>query len=182
MKRKTAFSLAEALVTLLIVCVIAMVSAPVITSRARNHTPKDAWKINRERIQTVSPTSNRDIKLGYTENRGSQGIVVVGKLEFKNSNGETIGWIDENGNSSFGGSCENGGFQPAAIDQAALIQTIQSVFGEMYKKQMAEETKAGKNSRKPMLQSVPNANNIQMPSEEELNALVTNILSTMQKQ
>ena len=97
------FSLAEALITLLIVSIIALASVPVITkkNRAKSQVPSAIWSINTDIFPSISPSSNRDIKLGRTPNRKDQGIIVNEILVFKDTKGKTIGWIKEDGTNSF---------------------------------------------------------------------------------
>lgn len=101
--KKTGFSLAEALITLLIVCIIAIASVPVITKK-KKAAPEVLWKIERQTESAIYPAHGRNIKLGAVNPKESQGIVVYGTLYFTDRNGNTIGWIKENGESSFGTS------------------------------------------------------------------------------
>lgn len=103
MEKKFGFSLAEALITLLIVCIIAIVSAPIVTKKSRKIDNNTVWAINPDNYATITPTNGRDIKLGKTRSGKSQGIVVVDRLEFKNKEGKVIGWINEDGSTSFSG-------------------------------------------------------------------------------
>ncbi len=103
MKKKFGFSLAEALITLLIVSIIAIVSAPVVTKKSRRIDNKTIWTINTDNYATITPTDGRDLKIGKTRSGKTQGIVIVDRLEFKNQNGEVIGWINEDGSTSFSG-------------------------------------------------------------------------------
>ena len=95
MEKKIGFSLAEALITLLIVSIIAVVSAPIITKKSRKIETKTVWSINTDNYATITPSDGRDIKLGRTRSGKTQGIVVVDRLEFKNRQGRVIGWINE---------------------------------------------------------------------------------------
>ena len=99
--KKTGFSLAEALITLLIVSIIAIASVPVITKK-KNNTNRELWKIERNTQTAIYPSNGRDIRLGDINKKESQGIVVYGTLYFMDRNGNTIGWIKENGETSFG--------------------------------------------------------------------------------
>lgn len=103
MKKFRGFSLAEALITLLVVCIIAIATVPVITKKKRtpDNKPNTLWTVERETEATIYPAASRDIKLGELNPRKSQGIIVVGTLEFKSRDGRTIGWIKENGENSF---------------------------------------------------------------------------------
>lgn len=102
MKKATGFSLAEALITLLIVCIIAIATVPMITKKKKS--PRSAaeilWNVDSE-LPTITPAASRDIKLGKTSLKKTQGIIVVERLEFKDRQGKVIGWVDEDGSSSF---------------------------------------------------------------------------------
>ena len=102
MKKTYGFSLAEALITLLIVCIIAIATVPVITKKKRdpNRAASVLWKVDNTNPKVLIPSAGRDIKLGQIDNQ-NQGIVIVRRLEFKNRDGQTIGYIDENGENSF---------------------------------------------------------------------------------
>lgn len=99
MKRKFGFSLAEALITLLIISLIVVLSAPVITKKARKREDKNMWTFIKNENTYITPTNNNDIMLGSTKK--AKGIIVNGVLVFKNKNGDTIGWIAEDGSNSF---------------------------------------------------------------------------------
>ena len=105
--KKTAFSLAEALITLLVVSIIVAASLPVITKKTRStsKTVDWLWRTNREQT-VVYPTNNKDMLLGDINNGKRQGIVISGVLEFKDRHGRTIGWISENGENSFQNSSD----------------------------------------------------------------------------
>lgn len=97
------FSLAEALITLLIVSMIALASVPVITkkNRAKSRSSQDLWIVNTSTQPSISPVSSRNIKLGRTKEGKDQGIIVENMLIFKDTKGKTIGWIKEDGTNSF---------------------------------------------------------------------------------
>ena len=99
MKKKLGFSLAEALITLLIIAVITVLSAPVITKKARKREDTHMWTFIRNKTNYIYPTNNNDIMLGSTKQ--PRGIIVNGILVFKNTKGEIIGWIAEDGTNSF---------------------------------------------------------------------------------
>ncbi|MBS4759270.1 MAG: type II secretion system protein [Clostridium sp.] len=101
MKKKSAFSLAEALITLLIVSIIAIVSAPVLTKKAQKRPQEQPWLTSGIYNDALYPAGHRDIILGEVSSKHPQSIIVSGKLEFKNRAGQTIGWIAEDGSSSF---------------------------------------------------------------------------------
>ena len=64
MIRTQAFSLAEALITLLIVCIIAIATVPVITKKSRPNPSKVIWVADTMVKTAVTPSAQRDIKLG----------------------------------------------------------------------------------------------------------------------
>ena len=103
MKKIYGFSLAEALITLLIICIIAIATVPVITKKKRdpNRAASVLWKVENTNPKVLIPSSGRDIKLGQIDNQNSQGIIISRRLEFKNREGKTIAYIDENGENSF---------------------------------------------------------------------------------
>ncbi len=103
MKKYIAFSLAEALITLLIVCIIAIASAPMITKKAKKSMRTEFWQRDTYADSAISVRNGYDIRLGSKSEKKDQSIVVVGTLYFKDSNGKVIGWISEDGSSSFGG-------------------------------------------------------------------------------
>lgn len=117
MKKKFGFSLAEALLTLLIVCIIAIASAPIITKKNRQQSESITWsQVKRGAQSYIHPSGNKDIMLGSPKSQ--KGIVVNGILVFKNTKGETIGWIAEDGTSSFA----QGQSQGMGLDQISPQQ------------------------------------------------------------
>lgn len=173
MNKKVGFSLAEALITLLIVCIVAIVSAPLITKKARKTTPESIWTLNKDSLSSISPSANRDIKLGNTSGKNYQGIVVAGRLEFKNTDGETIGWIDEDGSNSFAST-------PVSNDkQDQIIQLLTSLSQELTKA-IAEDKNKSSIAPKSTVGSKRNIdysiNNEQMQNievlQQELNKLL----------
>ncbi len=102
MKKKTAFSLAEALITLLIVSLIVAMTAPIITKKKRAKLDNVNYWINSTVYpNTIESIGGKDLVLGNI-NKQKHDIVISGILEIKNTKGETIGWIAEDGTSSFG--------------------------------------------------------------------------------
>lgn len=126
MKKRCGFSLAEALITLLIVAIIAMVSVPVITKKKKS--PRSAsellWNADRE-LPAITPAGSRDIRLGNTSTMKTQGIIVVERLEFKNRQGEVIGWIEEDGESSFTNT------QEIIKRQNEILKILQNLTGNI---------------------------------------------------
>lgn len=124
MKKKFGFSLAEALITLLIIALITVLSAPVITKKARKREDTNMWTFVKNKNKYIYPTNNNDIMLGSTKQ--PKGIVVSGVLVFKNTKGETIGWIAEDGTNSF--TLENQGMALPSIsdeDMKKLVEQVQ---------------------------------------------------------
>lgn len=94
------FSMAEALMVLLIMSIIVAVSIPVITKKSRKKTTKieaGLWKDYRHEF--LMPVDNRDITLGDETNE--RGIRIKGKLALKNLDGKEIGWVKDDGTTSF---------------------------------------------------------------------------------
>ena len=100
---KKAFSLAEALITLLVVCIVAIATVPLITKKKRpvQSERQTLWNVERIMKSAIYPAASRDIMLGEINPKKSQGIIIAGTLEFKDRSGNTIGWIKEDGSSSF---------------------------------------------------------------------------------
>lgn len=118
MRINKAFSLAEALITLLIVCIIAVVSAPMITKKAKKPMRADVWQKDAYADSAVSVRNGYDVRFGSESDKKDQSIVVVGTLYFKDRDGKVIGWISEDGTSSFGGS---------AVDMNRMNQILDMV-------------------------------------------------------
>lgn len=118
MYKQKAFSLAEALITLLIVCIIAIVSAPMITKKAKKPMRADFWQKDAYADAAVSVRNGYDVRFGTESDKKDQSIVVVGTLYFKDRDGKVIGWISEDGTSSFGGS---------AVDMNKMNQLLDMV-------------------------------------------------------
>lgn len=101
MAEKKGFSLAEALVTLLVVTIIIAVSAPTITKKSRQGSSVKGRYWRDIQHQYITPLDNRDILLGYVNGKFPLGVRIKGKLAFKNYSGHQTAWIKENGTSSF---------------------------------------------------------------------------------
>ena len=133
MKFKFAFSLAEALITLLIVCIIAIVSAPMITKKAKKSMRTEFWQKDSYADSAVSVRNGYDVRFGTASDKKNQSIVVVGTLYFKDRNGKVIGWIREDGTSSFAAKCGNcsapasSGVSAYNVDPATISQLMQMV-------------------------------------------------------
>ncbi len=129
MKKTLGFSLAEALITLLIVSIIAVASAPIITKKARNNQNAKLWTLfNQNNNGFIYPKNNRDIKLG--SKKEEKGIIVNGTLVFKNTKGEVIGWISEDGTNSFC-NCNSSQHTPNIISQEELDNMVRLVTDSM---------------------------------------------------
>ena len=99
MQKKYGFSLAEALITLLVVSLIIVLSTPMITKKTKPNSDLRYWSSTQLYPNSIIPVSNKNIVVGSTGN-AKNSIIVSGVLEFKNKKGETIGWIAEDGTSS----------------------------------------------------------------------------------
>jgi hypothetical protein len=153
--KNQAFSLAEALITLLIVCIIAIVSAPVITKKMKSRSTDAPW-VTIDGKNLIYPTKFRDIKLGSSKKQ--VGIVVEGVLVFKNTKGEIIGWIAEDGSSSFQASCPvvneetaSGGLSLNDISQEDLDRMVKAVTDSMVRQNIDVQKgkTSGQKTRKP---------------------------------
>ncbi len=128
MKNKFAFSLAEALITLLIVCIIAIVSAPMITKKAKRSMRTEFWQKDSYADSAVSVRNGYDVRFGTeSEKEKNQSIVVIGTLYFKDRNGKVIGWISEDGSNSFTTICPSVGASGTGVDQQTINQLMQMV-------------------------------------------------------
>ncbi len=128
MKNKLAFSLAEALITLLIVCIIAIVSAPMITKKAKKSMRTEFWQRDSYADSAVSVRNGYDVRFGTeSEKDKNQSIVVVGTLYFKDRNGKVIGWIAEDGSNSFTTTCPSVVGSGSGVDQQTINQLMQMV-------------------------------------------------------
>ena len=126
MKIRPAFSLAEALITLLIVCIIAVVSAPMITKKAKKSMRTEFWQRDSYADSSVSVRNGYDVRFGTESDKDkNQSIVVVGTLYFKDRNGKVIGWISEDGSNSFTTTCPS--VSGSGVDQQTIEQLMQMV-------------------------------------------------------
>ena len=94
--RKKGFSIAEALMVLLIMSIIVAVSMPVLTKKSRRKTAKidsGLWKDYRHEF--VAPVDNRDVALGNDAHE--KGIRIIGKLSLKDLGGTERGWVKDDG-------------------------------------------------------------------------------------
>ena len=73
---------------------------PVITKKSRPNPSKVIWVADTMVKTAVTPSAQRDIKLGDATGHVKQGIVITGTMYFKDRNGKVIGWISEDGNTS----------------------------------------------------------------------------------
>ena len=163
--------MAEALITLLIVCVIALVSAPVITKRAKKLTPESMWVINRDAISSISPAYHRDLKLGTNKNRQTQGIIVIDTLEFKDRNGNIIGWIKEDGTSSFA--------SPAvSVNDEKYVYLLEQMGKILSKIELLENPQNSKSSKKH--KDIKSENKEELKEIEDLQKLLLQILENRQ--
>lgn len=120
MLKNKAFSLAEALITLLIVSIIIAATAPVLTKRKVRKDVNLLWHVDNSVHTAITPTPGRDIILGsYDGSDEKRGIVVRGKLYFKDTKGNIIGWIAEDGTNSFS--------KTEVFDMDAILQRQQKI-------------------------------------------------------
>lgn len=130
MIRTQAFSLAEALITLLIVCIIAIATVPVITKKSRPNPSKVIWVADTMVKTAVTPSDQRDIKLGDATGHVKQGIVITGTMYFKDRNGKVIGWISEDGNTSFAQGNDYD-FNAMSQRQEMLMNMLQNLTAQL---------------------------------------------------
>lgn len=130
MIRTQAFSLAEALITLLIVCIIAIATVPVITKKSRPNPSKVIWVADTMVKTAVTPSAQRDIKLGDATGHVKQGIVITGTMYFKDRNGKVIGWISEDGNTSFAQGNDYD-FNAMSQRQEMLMNMLQNLTAQL---------------------------------------------------
>ncbi|DAB22417.1 TPA: hypothetical protein CPT85_06310 [Candidatus Gastranaerophilales bacterium HUM_21] len=130
MIRPQAFSLAEALITLLIVCIIAIATVPVITKKSRPNPSKVIWVADTMVKTAVTPSAQRDIKLGDATGHVKQGIVITGTMYFKDRNGKVIGWISEDGNTSFAQGNDYD-FNAMSQRQEMLMNMLQNLTAQL---------------------------------------------------
>ena len=187
MEKKFGFSLAEALITLLIIALITVLSAPVITKKARKREDTNMWTFVKNKNKYIYPTNNNDIMLGSTKQ--PKGIVVNGVLVFKNTKGETIGWIAEDGTNSF--TLENQGMALPSIsdeDMKKLVEQVQkSIDVNKLTQQVQNAGKiAEKTAPKPVSGNNEHAQNNSVQSTDlniDINALMNTInqINTQQR-
>ena len=130
MIRTQAFSLAEALITLLIVCIIAIATVPVITKKSRPNPSKVIWVADTMVKTAVTPSAQRDIKLGDATGHVKQGIVITGTMYFKDRNGKVIGWISEDGKTSFAQGNDYD-FNAMSQRQETLMNLLQTLAAQL---------------------------------------------------
>lgn len=171
MEKKSAFSLAEALITLLIVSIIAIVSAPVLTKKAQKRPQEQPWLISGRNNDALYPAGHRDIILGEISNNHPQSIIVSGKLEFKNRAGQTIGWISEDGSSSF---AQNTGdsYSSSSIDYNAMMENQRKIMELLTSLQIVMNNQTS--AQKSVSSSTPPA-----VSEEELQRQLDSLIKSM---
>ena len=146
MERYRAFSLAEALITLLIVCIVAIASAPILTKKARKAPAVILWQTDTIAKHALTPTGMQDLRLGTDVKNKEQGIVVVGKLYFQDRHGNTIGWLAEDGTTSFAQGNDYD-FDAMARKQAALEQMLNTLT-QMLQQELAKQQNESQNLSK----------------------------------
>lgn len=120
MLKNKAFSLAEALITLMIVSIILAATAPVLTKKKVRKDTNLIWHVDNSVHMAITPLDGKDIILGSYDNSDKQnGIVVRGKLYFKDTKGNVIGWIAEDGTNSFS--------KTEVFDMESILQRQQKI-------------------------------------------------------
>lgn len=186
MKKKSGFSLAEALITLLIVCIIAIMTAPIITKKTRKSPTDVLWTIDNKKAQAVIyPNAKRDIMLGDISKNAKQGIVVTGTMYFKDRNGNVIGWISEDGSNSFAQNSPaptGGNFDYAAMmeNQKKIMETLTLLSGMLQNESTGSNGSDRVHKNKPYTPRINGNNNAeQTMSEQELQKQIENIINSM---
>lgn len=178
MNNNKAFSLAEALITLLIVCIIAIASAPVITKKAKKNPANVIWVADTQVKSAVTPAGQRDIRLGDEKGHKQQGIVVIGAMYFKDRNGKIIGWISEDGSTSFAQGNEFD-FNAMSQKQEKLLQMVQSLMTMLQNER--KNSRSMKSSLAPSTKSPMKPNKLdEAQLQEQLNSLIE-MLNTQDK-
>lgn len=152
MNKNNAFSLAEALITLLIVCIIAIATAPIITKKAKKSPANVIWVADTQVKSAVTPAGQKDIRLGDESGHKQQGIVVAGAMYFKDRKGKIIGWISEDGSTSFAQGNEYD-FNAMSQKQEKLLQMVQSLMTLLQnerKKSNSSKTSLAPNTKSPV--------------------------------
>lgn len=169
MKKKYAFSLAEALITLLIVSLITVAAAPVITKKTKQKSDLGYWATTNISQNAIMPVNNKNIVLG-TRKGSTNSIVVTGVLEFKNQKGETIGWISEDGSSSFDCNCASA--SNYSID--TILENQQKIFELVSLLQKKLEA----DNRNAVSKQYNKSDNLGI-SEEQLQSYINDIINNM---
>ena len=179
MSNRNAFSLAEALITLLIVCIITIVSVPVLTKKKRDNPTKVLW-IPDSQIRTgIRPNGHKDIILGEETDVNQNGIVVVNKMYFKNRKGKVIGWIAEDGSTSFSQGNDYD-FNAMSQRQQKLEQMLE-LLTNMLQQEMQNQRNT-QNSRLSRRKNKYNNDYNNSINEDELNAQIQELLKSLQTQ
>lgn len=191
MKKYVGFSLAEALITLLIVSIIAMVSAPILTKKAKKRPDEQPWTSAKQYGDAIHPNGGRNIILGSVQNGKPQSIVVVGQLEFKDRRGNTIGWINEDGSTSFsqGNDYDFNAMSQRQIQLEKTLETLSLMLtNEMQKKSSSSASyrrddgasrRSGYSTRSSSKRAETQSN---QPTQEELQRQIEGLMQMMQNQ
>ncbi len=169
-----AFSLTEALITLLIVCIITIVSVPVITKKARKTPSQSVWITDTRIHSAITPNGHKDVSLGDASGNSQQGIIVVNKLYFKDRKGNVIGWIAEDGSTSFAQG-NNYDFNAMSQRQQKLEETLAVLTG-MLREEIHNQNKSPNTGVHRQNKYKSNIN------DEELNAQIQELLKILQSQ
>ncbi len=171
MKKIFGFSLAEALITLLIVSFIAILSAPIITKKSKKRPGDEVL---------------RDAKV--------QSIVVTGKLEFKDRKGNVIGWINEDGSASFSQGNDYD-FNAMSQKQQQIEKTLEAL-SMMLNQERSKSSNSNRSNERSYRKnphsgeidnradrsSRSNSGTASEPSQEEIQKQLETLLNMMQTQ
>lgn len=103
---------------------------PVITKKSRPNPSKVIWVADTMVKTAVTPSAQRDIKLGDATGHVKQGIVITGTMYFKDRNGKVIGWISEDGNTSFAQGNDYD-FNAMSQRQEMLMNMLQNLTAQL---------------------------------------------------
>ena len=141
----------------------------MITKKARPKSDLMYWSVTNTYPDSIKPINNKNIVLGTSQNAKNT-IIVTGILEFKNTKGETIGWISENGTSSFDCNCNN--TQEFSTDE--ILENQRKIFELI---SMLQDMLSKNKSNSNVKQNKSNHND--EISEEQLQSYINDIIKNM---
>lgn len=175
MNKIWAFSLAEALITLLIVSLIMIAAAPVITKKTKQKSELTYWSTTHVFPNSIMPVNNKNIVLGKNKS-STNSIVVSGVLEFKNKKGETIGWISEDGSSSFDCHCSFDAASESSYASEEILKNQQKIF-ELISMLQSKIAHTSKNSKLNNLNEIQDID----VTDEQIQSYINDIINSMNK-